>query len=240
MRSVPPLRHPDAHLRTARDEPYQRSFRARGVAHSAWAEALTVRSEHTQVAERGRETHPSTGVGCMFSPGATIRGRTLQTRRIVDGHQHRLGARLRAIRRQQGLTLHQVEARSDGHWKAVVVGSYERGDRAISVSKLARLASFYNVPLHDLMPVEQTSDTPGTSGPGTRVCLDLTRLSTDPDDAVLTAMTRYVRRIQVERGDYNGRVLTIRHDDLRAIANVFDLEPDDVYSRLDGADALLH
>jgi hypothetical protein len=35
-----------------------------------------------------------------------------------------LGARLRAIRTQQGLSLHGVEERSQGRWKAVVVGSY--------------------------------------------------------------------------------------------------------------------
>ncbi|MBA3277972.1 MAG: transcriptional regulator, partial [Geodermatophilaceae bacterium] len=41
-----------------------------------------------------------------------------------------LGARLRGIRNQQGLSLQGVEDKSDGRWKAVVVGSYERGDRA--------------------------------------------------------------------------------------------------------------
>ncbi|MBX6767116.1 MAG: transcriptional regulator, partial [Actinomadura rubrobrunea] len=35
-----------------------------------------------------------------------------------------LGARLRAIRTQQGLSLHGVEEKSRGRWKAVVVGSY--------------------------------------------------------------------------------------------------------------------
>ena len=48
-----------------------------------------------------------------------------------------LGARLRSIRQQQGLSLQGVEEKSNGRWKAVVVGSYERGDRAISVAKLA-------------------------------------------------------------------------------------------------------
>jgi transcriptional regulator with XRE-family HTH domain len=41
-----------------------------------------------------------------------------------------LGARLRAIRQQQGLSLQGVEEKSGGRWKAVVVGSYERGVRA--------------------------------------------------------------------------------------------------------------
>ena len=35
-----------------------------------------------------------------------------------------LGARLRSIRQQQGLSLQGVEEKSNGRWKAVVVGSY--------------------------------------------------------------------------------------------------------------------
>ena len=31
-------------------------------------------------------------------------------------------------------------------------------------------------------------------------------------------LTRYLRLIQVQRQDFNGRVITIRHDDLMAIA----------------------
>ena len=53
-----------------------------------------------------------------------------------------LGSRLRAIRTQQGLSLHGVEEKSRGRWKAVVVGSYERGDRAVTVAKLSELAAF--------------------------------------------------------------------------------------------------
>ncbi|HET7326346.1 MAG TPA: helix-turn-helix transcriptional regulator, partial [Nocardioidaceae bacterium] len=54
-----------------------------------------------------------------------------------------LGTKLRAIRQQQGLSLHGVEQKSRGRWKAVVVGSYERGDRAVTVQKLSELAAFY-------------------------------------------------------------------------------------------------
>ena len=63
-----------------------------------------------------------------------------------------LGARLRSIRQQQSLSLQGVEEKSAGKWKAVVVGSYERGDRAITVAKLAALAAFYAVPVTELLP----------------------------------------------------------------------------------------
>jgi transcriptional regulator with XRE-family HTH domain len=51
-----------------------------------------------------------------------------------------VGERLRSIRRQKGLSLHDVEARSGHEFKASVLGAYERGERAISVPRLIRLA----------------------------------------------------------------------------------------------------
>ena len=66
---------------------------------------------------------------------------------LVNDYAKALGARLRHIRTQQGLSLHGVEEKSRGRWKAVVVGSYERGDRAVTVQRLAELADFYGVPV---------------------------------------------------------------------------------------------
>src|ERR1700712_5719512 len=65
-----------------------------------------------------------------------------------------LGTRLRAVRSQQRLSLHGVERKSAGKWKAVVVGSYERGDRAVSVARLAELAEVYGVPISELLATE--------------------------------------------------------------------------------------
>jgi transcriptional regulator with XRE-family HTH domain len=63
-----------------------------------------------------------------------------------------LGRRLREIRQQQGLSLHGVQTKSGDRWKAVVIGSYERGDRSITAHRLAELAEFYGVPLTRLLP----------------------------------------------------------------------------------------
>ena len=50
-------------------------------------------------------------------------------------------------------------------------------------------------------------------------------------DAVL--LGRYLRGIEVERGDYNGRVLTIRRSDVTALASILQCPPDQVPARLD-------
>ncbi len=142
-----------------------------------------------------------------------------------------VGARLRAIRQQQGLSLHGVEQRSDGAWKAVVVGSYERGDRAISVQRLSELAEFYGIPVSELLPgrAANTGPAPGSG----RVILDLQRLAAVPrDDAA--PLARFVGAIQARRGDYNGRVLTIRRDDIQTLALLYDESPASVIERLVG------
>src|SRR5262245_55873340 len=62
------------------------------------------------------------------------------------------GERLRAIRLQKGLSLHDVEESSTKEFKASVLGAYERGERSISVPRLQRLAIFYGVPVDQLLP----------------------------------------------------------------------------------------
>jgi transcriptional regulator with XRE-family HTH domain len=154
-------------------------------------------------------------------------------------YQQELGDRLRSIRNQQGLTLQDVEQRSEGRWKAVVVGSYERGDRAISVSKLAALAAFYGVPVSELLPTPADAmEQPRAQGTAERVVLDLTVL--DPDaPGLLGTVARYARRIQLDRGDYNGRVLTLRADDVRAVSAATGHTVDEVLEALAGHEALL-
>ena len=70
----------------------------------------------------------------------------------VGAYAGKVGTRLRAIRRQKRLSLQDVEATSGQEFKASVLGAYERGERAISVPRLQRLARFYRVPVDQLLP----------------------------------------------------------------------------------------
>jgi transcriptional regulator with XRE-family HTH domain len=132
-----------------------------------------------------------------------------------------LGAKLRAVRNQQGLSLQGVEAKSQGAWKAVVVGSYERGDRAVTVQRLAELAEFYGVPMAELLPEPAST---AISEPPPKLVIDLERLGQVPADKA-GPLARYVAAIQAQRGDYNGRILSIRQDDLRTLAVIYDEAP---------------
>src|SRR6201999_3733605 len=133
--------------------------------------------------------------------------------RHMGDYAKALGAKLRGIRQQQGLSLHGVEQKSGGRWKAVVVGSYERGDRAVTVQKLSELASFYGVPVAELLPGGAPS---GAAEAPPRLGLDLERLAQAPVEAA-GPLLRYAATIQSQRGDYNGKVLSIRQEDLRAL-----------------------
>ncbi|WP_460867002.1 transcriptional regulator BldD [Rhodococcus aerolatus] len=141
-----------------------------------------------------------------------------------------LGAKLRAIRQQQGLSLHGVEQKSEGRWKAVVVGSYERGDRAVTVQKLAELADFYGIPISELLPEGRTAS---GAEPATKIVIDLERLQQLPADKV-GPLARYASTIQSQRGDYNGKVLSIRTEDLRSLAIIYDTSPGDLTEQLIG------
>lgn len=169
------------------------------------------------------------------------------------GYAQKVGERLRLIRKQKGLSLQEVESSSDQEFKASVLGAYERGERAISVPRLQRLAKFYRVPVDQLLPRDldefgQPRDeaaeddtvidlTDGTSsaavlGPDERVSIDLTKLENLPGQE-RELLTRYLGMIQVQRQDFNGRVLTIRNEDLRAIACMFETSTDGMRRRLD-------
>ncbi|MDZ7578980.1 MAG: transcriptional regulator [Candidatus Nanopelagicales bacterium] len=137
---------------------------------------------------------------------------------MASDYAKALGARLRAIRQQQGLSLQGVEEKSGSRWKAVVVGSYERGDRAITVAKLAALAEFYAVPVTELLPGGSVATQHDLSP---QMTVDLEQLTRLPADKA-GPLARYVTAIQSQRGDYNGRVLSIRQEDLRTLAVIYD------------------
>jgi len=153
-----------------------------------------------------------------------------------------LGVRLRRIRHQQGMSLADVQARSNGHWKAVVVGAYERGDRSITISRLQELAEFYGVPLVDLLPQPTNGDGANGHAKGSgRYVLDLTtfdpkRMNGRPH---LLPIARFAAQIRSRRGDHNGRVLTVRASDLENLALTIGQDVDVLVRRLRADGALL-
>jgi len=142
-----------------------------------------------------------------------------------------LGARLREVRSAQALSLHEVERRSGGRWKAVVVGSYERGDRAVSVHRLAELAAFYGVSATDLLPRETQAPAPGAPAPLKRVVINVARLYALEDPAA-AGVVRFVRTVQNSRGTPATPTVTIRHSDLAVLAMLYEISVAELTGRL--------
>ncbi len=150
-----------------------------------------------------------------------------------------VGDRLRAIRQQKNLSLSDIELSTQQEFKASVMGAYERGERMISVPRLERLARFYGVTVDQLLPRDpQREDAaqPGAAVPK-KLRIDVAKLSTR-DGAQFKMLERLLRMIQVQRQDFNGKVITVRANDTRAIAVMLDVSVDEVGAKLAELDLL--
>ena len=153
----------------------------------------------------------------------------------MASYAEQVGERLRNIRLQKGLSLHDVEERSGKEFKASVLGAYERGERSISVPRLQRLAIFYGVPVDHLLPrlgpaAAAEPAAAGNADEAVRIDLEALEGRSEPEARTLS---RYLALIQTQRGDFNGKVLTIRRDDVRLLAAILDQSPGGLIERLD-------
>lgn len=112
------------------------------------------------------------------------------------------------------MSLADAEERSDGRWSASAIGAYERGFRTLSLPRLHALAEFYRVPVSVLLGEPHAVSTPPYRR---KIVLDLEALAAiDPSAPI----RRFVQSIIESRGDFNGKVLSVRYDDLKALCTL--------------------
>lgn len=117
--------------------------------------------------------------------------------------------RLRLIRESKKYTLSQVAKLSKGQLSAIALGSYERGDRAVSANKLILIAELYSIPVSELFA-------PNTNYMSeTRVSIDIRKILTTTNSAA-QKVTEVIRNIARMRGDWNGEVISLRAVDLNS------------------------
>jgi transcriptional regulator with XRE-family HTH domain len=133
--------------------------------------------------------------------------------------------RLRSIRKSRGWTLHDVESKSDGSIKAVVMGSYERGTRAISLARALELANLFAIPIADLLsdPVSGGDEKLGFRRFDQR---RIAKLLSENDDEALRKLNKFLNAIARRRGDWNGEILTLRSTDLDTLTLVLEMSQD--------------
>jgi len=146
---------------------------------------------------------------------------------MTDQVSRAIGRRLRAIRKQRGLSLEDVERLSEGRWSASAVGAYERGFRKLTVDRLRDLAEFYGVPLP--LVLSSLPEPDKTHSPS-RVVLDVKRLETAGPE--LAPLLRMVKAIQAERREHDSNFIAIRHSDIQSAALMFGETEEHLIARL--------
>lgn len=132
-----------------------------------------------------------------------------------------VSSRLRAIRISKGLTLRDVEVASNRRIRAVVLGSYERGDRTLSVRMAIVIARFYGMPLSYLL--EEPTESAGKTR---AVILDLRRFRAIMENSTLSQRSLTTMRSVITftgeiiklRNDWNGELISLRSSDLTLLA----------------------
>lgn len=147
-------------------------------------------------------------------------------------YSHMVGKRLRKIRMQNNLSLKEVEKSTKGSVKASILGAYERGERVISIPRLYELAGFYNVPIDYLIgngevEAQQKSAKAVVGG----IKINLVNLNKLPEKDV-SLLKNYIGGIRKQREDFNVEVITIRQDDLKMLAALYQTDISNINSKL--------
>ena len=137
---------------------------------------------------------------------------SLPTITLMDQELQQICARLRALRRSRELTLAEIEHQSKGSLHAISLGSYERGDRALTIKKAIQIAAFYEVPLAYLLTGKSE-----ILAKSEKMIIDLCRLKTlnveKQSPLTLQIITSFIVGIIKARQDFNGQVLSLRDKD---------------------------
>ena len=143
-----------------------------------------------------------------------------------------ISARIRAQRKARSLTLQDIERLSNGRIKAVVMGSYERGSRAISLARTIEIANLFAIPLSELIE-ESKNPERGSDG---QLIFDLRKLreiSLAVTGSEISKINAFLSAICARRRDWNGEILTLRSADLDTLTLVLSAPREKVQELLD-------
>lgn len=126
--------------------------------------------------------------------------------------------RIRTARQSLGWSLADFEIHSARRVTAVAMGSYERGSRTLSISKLLVICEILQVsPIHFLAPANELSIAPSAG----RHIYDLRALQHLVNSAEKLHLLSYIHQIIRERGDWKGAVISLRASDVENLERIF-------------------
>jgi hypothetical protein len=119
--------------------------------------------------------------------------------------------------------------------KAVVLGSYERCDRTLSLNRAIELADIFSIPLVHLLAAPE-KHAPVPTRP--TIVIDLRRLRTLTENSeggeghVLNTLSSLLGWIGARRGDWNGEVMSLRESDRATMALMTSMGEEDLLNWL--------
>lgn len=137
---------------------------------------------------------------------------------MEQGFNVALGGRLRAARRRRELSLTEVEILSRQEFKASVLGAYERGERSLSVQRLARLALLYELPVHQLIPPD---DDPADRPDESVRTIDLEQIADESESAIVD---RFLSSIHLMRHP-EPTGMAVRRSDMAILSSMLEALP---------------
>ena len=126
--------------------------------------------------------------------------------------------RIRAARQSLGWSLADFEIHSSGRVTAVALGSYERGSRTLSISKLLVICEILQISLIHILAAENELTVAHSSG---RHIYDLRALQGLAESAEKLHLLSYIHQIIRERGDWKGAVISLRTSDVENLGHIF-------------------
>lgn len=126
--------------------------------------------------------------------------------------------RIRICRISRGWSLADFEIKAGGSITAVAMGSYERGERTLSIPKLMKICEVFQIsPLHLLAPTTNLELSPA---PGRHI-YDLRALHALDPTPQQQLLLPYIHDIIKERGDWLGAVISLRASDIENLSRLF-------------------
>jgi len=145
----------------------------------------------------------------------------------------KIAARLRTVRTSRKLTLNQIQELSGNTIGAIALGSYERGERGLSVARAIEIADFYEIPLTYLLTGE-----PDEIERAHRLVIDVRELraivkSSNGESSISkTIVVSFLAGIIRARQDFNGAVLSLREKDCDFLAMTLGCSTSELFELL--------
>ena len=132
-----------------------------------------------------------------------------------------LNLRLRFLRESRNLTLVQAAVLSQGSITAMALGSYERGDRAITAAKLVAISQMYGVPLQELFAA------PDKTIASNRITVDIRKVNGNASE-LSKRFSGVIAKIARMRSDWNGELISLRSEDLKNLSTFSGFSPEEI------------